>query len=507
MTERFAPDVTLKMAYRAHQAGRIDEAQAMYRGLLKAHPDYVEALYLMGLSHIQKEEFGHALPYLVQAAMHNPRDYRVRVNLAGIYRKLKADDVAAESYEQALALNPNVPEIHYNLGSVYYDRNEYELAADAFKRALELDPDNVQALVRRGRCLSHMGRIEEAAELYHQAYALRPDRVSSLAALVDLPLHLTKIDLMEAIERVSTHLSEDVGEGDGHKRRRILAFVKARAFEGIGRYHDAFEMAREANRIKIEMETLDWTASRAYNRRMLKSLRRISAPVHAGASEGDTGTTSLFILGPSRSGKTSLEKLVGSGGRVKLGYENYLVHDATRRANQFAGRLGDTDLFQLPTELYDDYTRLYLAELNEKAPGCDIFTNTMPGLLSRVGPILQTIPNARFVFVRRDVDDLALRVFFKDYRSGNAYSYRLPDVYEYLSWYHRMEDMWAKKYPEHVMLVAYEDMAANPAATLARVAELCGVAASTGDLPDIGDDRNCAEPFREMLAAHRGKKR
>jgi hypothetical protein len=226
--------------------------------------------------------------------------------------------------------------------------------------------------------------------------------------------------------------------------------------------------------------------------------------VYAGGSAGDLRTTSLFILGPSRSGKTSLEKLVGSGSRVKLGYENYLVHDATRRTNQFAGRLGDRDLLQLPVELYDDFTALYLAALNEKAPGCDIFTNTMPGLITRVGPILQAIPKARFVFVRRNVDDLAVRIFFKDYRRGNTYSYRLPDVYAYVAWYHRMEDMWAKKYPAHVMLVAYEDMVANPAAILARVTEFCGVAAPTGDLLDIGDDRNCAKPFREMLAAHRG---
>ena len=96
-----------------------------------------------------------------------------------------------------------------------------------------------------------------------------------------------------------------MGEGDGQKRGRILAFVKARAFERISRYHDAFEMAREANRRKIEMETLDWTASRASNRRLLKSLGRASAPVHAGASEGDATTTSLFILGPSRSGRSA----------------------------------------------------------------------------------------------------------------------------------------------------------------------------------------------------------
>ena len=64
MTENLAPDVRLKLGYSAQREGRTDDAQAICRTLLKEFPDYVEALYLLGMLHIQKEEYGHALPCL-----------------------------------------------------------------------------------------------------------------------------------------------------------------------------------------------------------------------------------------------------------------------------------------------------------------------------------------------------------------------------------------------------------------------------------------------------------
>jgi len=45
---------------------------------------------------------------------------------------------------------------------------------------------------------------------------------------------------------------------------------------------------------------------------------------------------------------------------------------------------------------------------------------------------------------------------------------------------------------------------ADPAGVLRVAAELCGLPIPEGPTPSIGDDRGCAEPYREFMAAELG---
>ena len=51
------------------------------------------------------------------------------------------------------------------------------------------------------------------------------------------------------------------------------------------------------------------------------------------AHEGDAEITSLFILGPSRSGKTPLESILASARDVKRGNENPIAVNALRKTS------------------------------------------------------------------------------------------------------------------------------------------------------------------------------
>ena len=47
----------------------------------------------------------------------------------------------------------------------------------------------------------------------------------------------------------------------------------------------------------------------------------------------------------------------------------------------------------------------------------------------------------------------------------------------------------------------YEEMIADPAGALRVAADLCGLPMRDGPLPALGDDRGCAEPYRQFMAA------
>jgi adenylate kinase family enzyme len=90
---------------------------------------------------------------------------------------------------------------------------------------------------------------------------------------------------------------------------------------------------------------------------------------------------SLFIIGPSRSGKTTVEKLVKQLNGVKCGYENRLVERATRRTSQLSGLLTIRNPVDLPKALDERLRKIYLEELLEFADGAKIVTDTYPAMI------------------------------------------------------------------------------------------------------------------------------
>jgi hypothetical protein len=134
---------------------------------------------------------------------------------------------------------------------------------------------------------------------------------------------------------------------------------------------------------------------------------------------------SLFILGPSRSGKTATEQLTATLAGVKRGYENPIVDNAVRGTFQTAALLTNTFFEALPAQLDSQCRELYLEELARRAGSAKVFTNTHPVSVHDAARVTAAFPNVRFIFVKRNLEDVLRRIFLRKYSQGNAYAYDL----------------------------------------------------------------------------------
>jgi hypothetical protein len=244
-----------------------------------------------------------------------------------------------------------------------------------------------------------------------------------------------------------------------------------------------------------------------------ESLRELSERERASLSalrqgtsgRADNGGTeapiSLFILGPSRSGKTTIEKLVSTLHGVKRGYESAIVEKAVRRAFQTAGLLTSSRFERLPAELHGLCREIYLAELARRAGSARVFTNTNPGHINDAALLTAALPNVRFLFVKRNLEDVLLRIYMRYYVQANSYAYDLKTARDHVLCYYEIMDLMAEKFPDLVRIVRYEDMITDPVAVLRVAANLCGLEATGRPVPLLGDDRGCAEPYREHIAS------
>ena len=126
-----------------------------------------------------------------------------------------------------------------------------------------------------------------------------------------------------------------------------------------------------------------------------------------------TARTVLLVTGVACSGTTELSRLLGSHSRICLGHERY-KHLFLRNRRPDAGlftrerffdiRPGDTN--QNPARrpaLQDHY-----ATLRRKWPDARIVGDSIPGATHVLGQFLEDTPDARSVFLLRNLKDVAL---------------------------------------------------------------------------------------------------
>ena len=185
---------------------------------------------------------------------------------------------------------------------------------------------------------------------------------------------------------------------------------------------------------------------------------------------------------------------------VSRGYESPIVEDAVRTTLQTSGFLARRQINGMPLSLDSIFLRHYMTDLRRRVGERAVITNTHPGKIAEALRYARTIPGARFVFLRRSRDDLLLRIFMRSYRDGNTYAYDLAWIDEYLNWYDNLTELYGKALPGISRVMTYEEIVENPHGAQKLVAELCGVGLAGASVPDLGDDRGVAEPYREYLA-------
>ncbi len=153
----------------------------------------------------------------------------------------------------------------------------------------------------------------------------------------------------------------------------------------------------------------------------------------------------------------------------------------------------------MPPELDPLFRQNYLEELAGRAGKAQVFTNTHPGRIVGAARMATAVPGVRFIFVKRNAEDLALRIYMRYYKSGLAYAYDLHAIFRFVEWYNSMMDGIAVRFPAIVRIIAYEDMIADPSTALGAVAQLCSLPMPDGELPELGDDRGAAAPYREFM--------
>jgi tetratricopeptide (TPR) repeat protein len=184
----------MRSAVEHHRAGRLLEAESLYRAVLISEPDRADALYLLGQIAGQRGELDDAAALFSSAAKADPANSVYHASLASIQYGRGRPNEAVDSYRRAIEADPRRADLHSRLGDVLLAQGRLEQARESYANALSIDANAPAVHLRLGMVLRLQGHTGAAVASYRKALSLQPD---SAEAHFDLGLALMEMGSLE----------------------------------------------------------------------------------------------------------------------------------------------------------------------------------------------------------------------------------------------------------------------------------------------------------------------
>lgn len=164
----------LRQATDHFRAGSLDQAEALYREILRASADFVPALYFLGSVRLHQGDLGEATE-LLRKVTRLRSDYLEAWNNLGVaLAKQDLCDEAARAFQQAVELQPDLADTRLSLGNLCIRTGQLDDAAEQYRQIALRAPDDAAAHNRLGKVLAIQGNLETARDHFLEAVRLQP---------------------------------------------------------------------------------------------------------------------------------------------------------------------------------------------------------------------------------------------------------------------------------------------------------------------------------------------
>src|SRR5579885_3532411 len=221
-----ALETLLKTAFAHHQAGALDDAEAVYRRVIEIDPDNINALQLLGILIHARNRSPAAIELLERAVAvaerrsdGSPHYAVLHNNLGNALRDAGRGAEAVAHYRRGLAFDPDLAELNRNLGNALLALDDLAGAVASYEEARRRNVITAACLCRLAGAYAALDRSALAQERYREADIVLAeltetssgDAIEALAALGDL-----------LVEKRQPTLAVEVG-------RRLVALAPDRA--------------------------------------------------------------------------------------------------------------------------------------------------------------------------------------------------------------------------------------------------------------------------------------
>ncbi len=466
-----SPERRLMALAAEHQKeGRIEEAERIYRRVLRNNPRNVDALRLLALLALRADQPDDAETLLQRAIEIAPDFLLAHLDLGRLRKEQDRYEEALQCFDRVISLEPSQPQAHFLRAATLARASFTQEAIDAYRNCLAARPGHVGALLGLGHVLKAMGDYDAAVASYLACIREAPDFGETYWSLANLKTYrFDDSTVSEMEQRVAA-------KGVNPQSAVNFRFALGKAYEDRSDYDRAWKCYRQGNETQRAQIKYDPVQTEVMNDRILTVFD--SALVERFRGAGDPESSPIFILGLPRSGSTLLEQILATHSEVEGTSElPYVGRLATSlNLNRQDGVNYPEAMRELGPQNLAAMGADYLARARmHRRSGAPRFIDKMPNNFPNVGLIALMLPNAKIIDARRHPFDACLSNYRQLFAKGQNFTYDLTEIGEYYLQYQRMMDHWHDVLPDRVLTVQYEAVVAEFEPQVRRLLDFCGL--------------------------------
>lgn len=453
----------LKQGLSALADGRVDEASACCREVLKLDPALVQGHFLVGLVALEAGDRKTAFRAFGSVTKLDNAHTAAWAQLAKLFMTEGQVNRADAALAAAARNEPSDPLVQDLLGSVYSLMGEYGIARDWFRKAVNARPDHPPFLLNLANNLVYHGETGEAARIHRRIVELQPDSPQA---------HWSLAGAQRAVDHSHIDELKDLLAGRDHHPRAQAFYYYAigKEREDLQEWEaafDAFSRGAAARRQTVEYDEAAETEMFRYleTHYTTEWLQRESA--------GNESRAPIFVLGQPRTGTTLIERIICAHSAVHSAGELQQFGLAVRRvSNHQDPKRFSAALFEAALDA--DASRigaLYLETSRRMQGETPHFVDKLPQNYLLIPLILKALPNAKIVHVTRNAADACFASFKQLFADAYLHSYDLAEMARHHCRYRHLTDTWRERFPGRFVDVSYEDTVRDLEANARRLIE------------------------------------
>lgn len=413
----------LAQAWQMHRAGRFQQAEQMYKQMLKMQPNNPTIMRMLGMLKRQTGRIDEAIKLLQNAVRIMPNDLgcqgelgvallmagRIGESVQCSHKVLELDPKSADAMyhlgrahgamydfetaiywtRQALTIKPGNVEYHAFLGYLYLRQGLLEQSVKHTRGVLQVQPQNPAMLCQLATALRRMDEYDEAMELFEKALSIDATNTEAMAGKAQILESQGKTD--EALALIEQCAASEKGEqvqvAVAYERiakragcpdrptalirkmltrdnlqpieQIILHFRLGALLEDAGEFDDAFEQYRLANDMHPQPFDPDAFTKQIDTTITVFDSKRLAAEAPRSTVDSDLP---IFIVGMPRSGTSLTEQILASHPQVFGAGELPHMERMVAAVARLGGADSDTSYF----DGVNSVTAEQLTELAEK---------------------------------------------------------------------------------------------------------------------------------------------
>lgn len=454
----------LARSHAAHAEGRLQDAANAALDLRNAVPDAIPAALLAADSVIALDHYRLARNLILHVAWPPVESAELLLELVRWLRRFEEPELLERLFDESPWRTMGPPGLLGELALHLGASGLYVQAMACVSHALSQAPDDANLHYLQATFFMFCGDVENSTQAVERALRLRPNMANAhLLLAMQEPLRDagSRIDQMRAA----------LANSRSPEEQAYLCYALHARLHALGDYAHAWVVLEHGHRARRAYTPY----SREEQQLVFEGLERFSNPPALEASADNSGL--IFIVGMFRSGTSLIERVLAAASDVVDGGETYQLSACLRQATDhdcgkaidpvIVARAASADLSQVRTRMCR-YARW-------RARSKRWLTEKFPLNFLNIGYILQSLPDARIVHMRRDPMDTCfsnLRTFF----SGAApYACDQRDMADYYLRYQQLMAHWHAIAPARILDVDYAAFVTDPVEQGRRLLDHCGL--------------------------------